>query len=46
MIDQPREDKPALTVVIQSWWTPVLALVMLVIGLLDIWSTVIDETER
>ena len=34
MIDQPRENKPALTVVIQSWWTPVLALVMLVVGLL------------
>jgi len=33
MIDQPHEAKPALTVVIQSWWTPVVALVMLVVGL-------------
>lgn len=34
MIDQPQGEKPALTVVIQSWWTPALALVMLVVGLL------------
>ena len=27
MIDQPHEQKPALTVVIQSWWTPALAVV-------------------
>ncbi len=26
--------KPALTVVIQSWWTPALAVIMLVVGLL------------
>jgi protein-disulfide isomerase len=39
MIDQPHEEephgeKPALTVVIQSWWTPALALIALVVGLL------------
>jgi hypothetical protein len=34
MIDQPHEEKPALTVVIQSWWTPALAVIMLVVGLL------------
>ena len=34
MIDQPQGDKPALTVVIQSWWTPALAVIMLVVGLL------------
>jgi protein-disulfide isomerase len=34
MIDQPHEEKPALTVVIQSWWTPALALLALVVGLL------------
>jgi protein-disulfide isomerase len=34
MIDQPQGEKPALTVVIQSWWTPVLALIFLVVGLL------------
>ena len=34
MIDQPNEEKPALTVVIQSWWTPALALIALVVGLL------------
>jgi hypothetical protein len=34
MIDQPHEEKPALTVVIQSWWTPALAVVALVVGLL------------
>jgi hypothetical protein len=34
MLDQPQGEKPALTVVIQSWWTPALALLMLVIGLL------------
>lgn len=33
MIDQPQGDKPALTVVIQSWWTPALAVIMLVVGL-------------
>lgn len=31
---QPQEPKPALTVVIQSWWTPALAVIMLVVGLL------------
>jgi len=34
MTNQPDGEKPALTVVIQSWWTPTLAVVMLVIGLL------------
>jgi len=34
MTNQPDGEKPALTVVIQSWWTPSLAVVMLVIGLL------------
>ncbi|MFZ2095116.1 MAG: hypothetical protein WAV05_00630 [Anaerolineales bacterium] len=34
MIDQPHGDKPALTVVIQSWWTPALAVIALVVGLL------------
>ncbi len=46
MEDQPQEtpgpqkppespqSKPALTVVIQSWWTPALAVIMLVVGLL------------
>ncbi len=34
MIEQPQGEKPALIVVIQSWWTPALAVVMLVIGLL------------
>ena len=34
MIDQPQGGKPALTVVIQSWWTPALAVIMLVVGLL------------
>jgi protein-disulfide isomerase len=42
MIDQPQEEKPAvneekkpaLTVVIQSWWTPALAVLALVVGLL------------
>lgn len=33
MIDQPQGEKPALTVVIQSWWTPALAVLMLVVGL-------------
>lgn len=33
MTDQPKGEKPALTVVIQSWWTPALAVLMLVIGL-------------
>jgi hypothetical protein len=28
------EEKPALTVVVQSWWTPALAVIMLVVGLL------------
>lgn len=31
---KPRRDKPALTLVIQSWWTPAVALIMLVVGLL------------
>jgi hypothetical protein len=42
MIDQPQEEKPAvinkektaLTVIIQSWWTPALAVLALVAGLL------------
>jgi len=34
MIDQPQGEKPALTVVIQSWWTPALAVIALVVGLL------------
>ncbi len=34
MTDQPQAEKPALTVVIQSWWTPALAVIMLVVGLL------------
>jgi hypothetical protein len=34
MSDQPKGDKPALTVVIQSWWTPAISVVMLVVGLL------------
>jgi hypothetical protein len=34
MMDQPQGAKPALTVVIQSWWTPALAVLMLVVGLL------------
>lgn len=33
-MDQPQERKPALTVIIQSWWTPALAVLMLVVGLL------------
>jgi hypothetical protein len=32
--DKLRGEKPALTVVIQSWWTPALALITLVVGLL------------
>ncbi|HEY5138877.1 MAG TPA: hypothetical protein VIJ25_06090 [Methylococcales bacterium] len=32
--DQPKGDKPALTVNIQSWWTPAMAVIMLVVGLL------------
>ncbi len=34
MMDQSKGEKPALTVVIQSWWTPALAVIMLVVGLL------------
>jgi hypothetical protein len=34
MTDQPEGQKPALTVIIQSWWTPALAVLMLVVGLL------------
>jgi protein-disulfide isomerase len=34
MTDQPQGGKPALTVVVQSWWTPALAVIMLVAGLL------------
>jgi hypothetical protein len=34
MMDQPQGVKPALTVIIQSWWTPALAVLMLVVGLL------------
>jgi hypothetical protein len=33
-MDQPKGEKPALTVVIQSWWTPAVAVLMLVVGLL------------
>jgi protein-disulfide isomerase len=33
-MDQPKGEKPALTVVIQSWWTPAMAVLMLVVGLL------------
>ncbi len=33
-MDQPQGQKPALTVIIQSWWTPALAVIMLVVGLL------------
>lgn len=33
MTDQPKGDKSAVTVVIQSWWTPALALIMLMVGL-------------
>jgi hypothetical protein len=33
-MDQPQKEKPALTVNIQSWWTPALAVIMLVVGLL------------
>jgi protein-disulfide isomerase len=32
--DKSVDEKPALTVVIQSWWTPALAVIMLVVGLL------------
>ncbi len=34
MLDEPQGQKPALTVVVQSWWTPALAVIMLVVGLL------------
>ena len=34
MTDQPKGEKSALTVVIQSWWTPAIAVLMLVVGLL------------
>ena len=34
MTDQPQGGKPALTVVVNSWWTPALAVIMLVVGLL------------
>ncbi len=34
MSDQPHGQKPALTVVIQSWWTPAIAVIALVIGLI------------
>jgi hypothetical protein len=34
MMDQPQGQKPALTVIIQSWWTPALAVITLVVGLL------------
>ncbi len=33
-VEMPKGDKPALTVVIQSWWTPALGVIMLVVGLL------------
>jgi hypothetical protein len=33
-MDQPQGQKPALTVIIQSWWTPALAVIMLVVGFL------------
>jgi len=32
--EKHHEEKPALTVVIESWWTPALAVIMLVVGLL------------
>jgi hypothetical protein len=34
MTDQPNGEKPALTVIVQSWWTPALAVIGLVVGLL------------
>lgn len=34
MMDQPQGQKPVLTVIIQSWWTPALAVIMLVVGFL------------
>ncbi len=34
MMDQSQGQKPALTVIIQSWWTPALAVIMLVVGFL------------
>jgi hypothetical protein len=34
MIDQPQGEKPALTVIIQSWWTPAFTVIALVVGLL------------
>ncbi len=34
MLDEPQGQKPALTIVVQSWWTPALAVIMLVVGLL------------
>ena len=34
MIEQPGEPKPALTINIQSWATPIVGAVLLVIGLL------------
>jgi len=34
MSDQPVEEKPALTIIVQSWWTPAVAVVMLVFGML------------
>ncbi len=34
MIEQPKGEKPALTVIIQSWWTPALVVIALVVGLL------------
>ena len=34
MTDQPKGEKSALTVVIQSWWTPAIAVITLVAGLL------------
>ena len=33
MPNEPSEQKPALTIVIQTWATPIAAMIMLVIGL-------------
>lgn len=33
-ISQPAERPPALTITIQSWWTPAIGAIMLLIGLL------------
>jgi hypothetical protein len=33
MDNNPEEKKPALVINVASWWTPILAIVMLVLGL-------------